>query len=124
MLKKHIFQQKSSCNIFKSMLDMDVMFFGGRKRSHGLTLKRLSDLQPTQRQPPLTFSQQLPNLPFLELFLPTAWARPKISQHMLTKILESVTHTLKSLNLKYYHHTTPRSVNFLFSKPLLANAPL
>ena len=34
--------------------------------------------------------------------------------HMLTKILESVTHTLKSLNLKYYHHTTPRSVNFYF----------
>ena len=90
------------------------MFFGGRKTPHGLTLKRLSDPQPTHRQKPLTFSQQLPNLPFLELFLPTAGARPKISQHnvMLTKILESVTHTLKSLNLKYHHHTTPRSVNF------------
>ena len=52
MLKKHIFQQKSSCDIFKSMLDMDLMFFGGRKTSHGLTLKRLSDPQPTQRQKP------------------------------------------------------------------------
>ena len=94
------------------MLDMDLMFFGDRKTSHGLTLKRLSDPQPTQRQNPLTFSQQLSNLPFLELFLPTVWARPKISQHMLTKILESVTHTLKSLNLNYHHHTKPRSVNF------------
>ena len=63
------------------MLGMDLMFFGGRKTPHGLTLKRLSDPQPTQRQNPLTFSQQLPNLPFLELFLPTAWARPKNSQH-------------------------------------------
>ena len=50
MLKKHIFQEKSSCDIFKSMLDMDLMFLGGRKTSHGLTLKRLPDLQPTQRQ--------------------------------------------------------------------------
>ena len=81
---------------------------------------------PPTANPPLTFSQQLPNLPFLELFWPTAWARPKISQHnvMLTKIWESVTHTSKSLNLKYYHHTTPRSVNFLFSKLLLSNVPL
>ena len=31
---------------------------------------------------PLTFSQQLPFLAFFELFLPTAWARPKISQHL------------------------------------------
>ena len=38
--------------------------------------------------------------------------------HVLTKTLENVTHTLKSLNLKYYHHTTPGSVNFLFSTPL------
>ena len=79
MLKKHIFQQKSSCDIFKSMLDMDLMFFGGQNTSHGLTLKLLPD--------PLTFSQQLPFLAFFELFLPTAWARPKISQHLLTKIL-------------------------------------
>eukprot|EP00493_Phyllostaurus_siculus_P014986 UN15217 len=44
--------------------------------------------------------------------------------HVLTKILESVTHTLKSLNLKYddyyYYRTTPRSVNFIFSKALLS----
>ena len=71
-----------------------------------------------------TFSQQVHILSFLKLFLPTAWPRRKISQQLLTEILESVTHTLKSLNLKYYHHTTPRSVNFLFSKPLLANVPL
>ena len=109
--KKNIFQQKASCNIFKSISDMDLIFGEDRKTSRGLTLKRLSN-------------PQLLNLPFLELFLPTAWARPKISQHMLTKILESVTHTLKSLNLKSYHHTTPRGVNFLFSKPLLPNAPL
>ena len=41
----------------------------------------------------------------------------KISQHLLTKILESVTYVLKSLYLKYYHHTTPRSVNFYFQSP-------
>ena len=64
-----------------------------------------------------TFSQQVHILSFLKLFLPTAWPRRKISQHVLTKMLESVTRTLKSLNLKYYHRTTPTSVNFLFSKP-------
>ena len=69
---------------------------------------------PLNGQNPLTFSQQLPFLAFFELFLPTAWARPKISQHLLTKILESVIHNWKSLNLKYYHHTTPRSVDFVF----------
>ena len=37
--------------------------------------------------------------------------------HLLTKILESVTYVLKSLYLKYYHHTTPRSVNFYFQSP-------
>ena len=47
MLKKHIFQQKSSCDIFKSMLDMDLMFFEGQNTSHGLTLKQLPDLQPS-----------------------------------------------------------------------------
>ena len=51
-LKKQIFEQKSSCDIFKSMLDMNVRFFGGRKTSHGLTLKRLPDPQPTQRRKP------------------------------------------------------------------------
>ena len=52
MLKKHIFQQKSSCDIFKSMLDMDLMFFGGQNTSHGLTLKLLPDPQATQRPKP------------------------------------------------------------------------
>ena len=79
---------------------------------------------PAARRPPLTFSQQLSILSFLELFLPTAWATTKISQHLLTKILESTAHTLKSLNLKYHYHTTSGSVNFLFSKPLLPNVPL
>jgi hypothetical protein len=64
MLKKHIFQQKSSCDIFKSMLDMDLMFFGGRNTSHWHTLKLLPYLQPSQRRKPLTFSQQLPFLAF------------------------------------------------------------
>ena len=81
MLKKLIFQQKSSCDIFKSMLDMNLMFLGGRKTSHGLTMKRLPDPPAAQRPPP-TFSQQLSILLFLELFLPTAWARTKISQHL------------------------------------------
>ena len=124
MLKNHIFQQKSFCDIFKSMSNMDLMFLGGQNTSHGLTLKLLLDPNPLNGQNPLTFSQQLPFLAFFELFLPTAWARTKISQHLLTKILESATHTLKSLNLKYYHHTTLRSVHFLFSKPLLPNVPL
>ena len=110
--KKHIFQQKPSRNIFKNMSDMDLIFFGDRKTSHGLTLKRLPNPQSTKWWVPSTCSQQVHILPFLELFSPTCWARPKISQHMLTKILENVTHTLKSLNLKYHHHTTPRSVNF------------
>ena len=52
MLKKQNFEQKSSCDIFKSMLDMNVRFFGARKTSHGLTLKRLSDPQPSQRRKP------------------------------------------------------------------------
>ena len=52
MLKEQIFEQKSLCDIFKSMLDMNVRFFGARKTSHGLTLKRLSDPQPTQRRKP------------------------------------------------------------------------
>ena len=52
MLKKHIFQQKSSCDIFKSMLDMDLMCFGGRNTSHRLTLKLLPDPQPSQRPTP------------------------------------------------------------------------
>ena len=43
---------------------------------------------------------------------------------MLTKFLESATHTYMYLSLKYYHHTTTRSVNFLFSKSLLPNCPL
>ena len=93
MLKKQIFEQKSSCDTFKSMLDMNVRFFVGRKTSHGLTLKRLPDPQPLQRRKPHTFSQQLPILDFFELFLPTAWAMQEISQHMLTKFLESATHT-------------------------------
>ena len=79
--KKHIFQQKPSRNISKSISDMDLIFGGDRKTSRGLTLKRLSNPQPTKWSVPSTFSQRLPNLPFLELFLPTAWARPKISQH-------------------------------------------
>ena len=50
MLKKAHIQQKLSCNILKNMLDMDVMFFGGRNTFHGLTLKRLPNPQPTERQ--------------------------------------------------------------------------
>ena len=100
------------------------MFLEGRKTSYGLTLKRLADPKPIQRQLSFTLSQQFHILPFLELFLPTTWTKSKISQHVLTKILDSVTHTLKSLNLKYYHHATPRSVNFLFSKSLSPKAPL
>ena len=60
---------------------------------------------------------------FLCIFLATVWARSTIRQHLLTKISESGTHTLKSLNLKYYHHTTPRSVNFRFSKVLVTKSP-
>ena len=32
--QKQIFEQKSSCNIFKSMLDMNVRFFGGLVERH------------------------------------------------------------------------------------------
>ena len=96
MLKKHnIFSKSHSFDIFKSVLDMDLMLFGDRNTSHGLTLELLPYPQPSQRQPPLTYSQQLSFLAFLELFLPTAWTRPKISQHLLTKMLKSLTHTLK-----------------------------
>ena len=76
ILKKHIFQQKSFCDILKSMLDKDLMFLGGRNTSDQLTLKRLPDLKY-----PLTFTQQLPIWAFLELILPTAWTKSKISQH-------------------------------------------
>ena len=56
--------------------------------------------------------------------MPAKWTFWNNRLHLLTKILESVTYILKSLYLKYYHHTTPRSVNFLFSKSLLAKVPL
>ena len=52
MLKKHIFQQKSLCDIFKSILNMDRMFFEDQNTSHGLTLKLLAGPQPTQRPKP------------------------------------------------------------------------
>ena len=71
MLKKQIFEQKSSCDIFKSMLDRNVRFFGGRNTSNGLTLKRLPDPQPTQRRKP----------PHLQS-TPLASARQEISQHV------------------------------------------
>ena len=48
---------------------------------------------PTNDENPHTFSQQLPILVFFGLFLPKAWARQEISQQMLTKFLESATHT-------------------------------
>ena len=54
MLQKQNCEQKSSCDIFKSMLDRNVRFFGGRNTSNGLTLKRLPDPQPTQRRKPPT----------------------------------------------------------------------
>ena len=43
LLKNDIFDQKSYCNIFDNNLDMDLMFFGGRNTSLGLTLNRFSD---------------------------------------------------------------------------------
>ena len=93
MLKKQIFEQKSSCNIFKSMLDMNVRFFGGRKTSHGLTLKRLPDPQPTQQRPPSPFNNSCLFWRCFELFLPRISARQEISQHVLTKIWENATDT-------------------------------
>ena len=94
MLKKHIFQPKSLCDIFKSILNMDRMFFEDQNTSHGLTLKLLPGPQPTQRTNPPHLYSTIAFLAFFELFLPTGWARTKISQHLLTKILESLTHTL------------------------------
>ena len=58
-LKKAHIQQKLSSDILKNMLDMDVMFWGGRHTSHGLTLKRLLNRQPTERQKPPHFFSAL-----------------------------------------------------------------
>ena len=44
MLKKHIFWQKSCCDIFQTIVDMDQIFFGGRNISHRLTLNQFSDV--------------------------------------------------------------------------------
>ena len=69
---------------------------------------------PPSDENPLTFGHQWPFLAFLATFLPVSEARSTVSQHMLTKILESVTHTIKYSHLKYYHSVTSRSADFLF----------
>ena len=52
--------------------------------SQRITLKLLPTPQPSQWLAPPTFSQQMHILSFLKLFLPTAWPRRKISQHVTT----------------------------------------
>ena len=52
------------------------------------------------------------------------WAKPKISQHLFTKISENVTHTLYSPNLICYHNTRAGNFNFSFSKPFLSKTSL
>ena len=83
------------------MLNMDLMFFEGQNTSHRLTLKLLAAPNPLNGQNSHTFSQQLPFLAFFELpvFLPTAWASTKLSQHLLTKILEPKVQALIFLSL-------------------------
>ena len=118
MLKKHILQQKPSRNIFKSMLDMHLMLWGVFETHPIGSLWSYYQLPNPPNDWSPTFSQQVHILSFLKLLLPTAWPKRKISQQLLlTKILESVTHTLKSLNLKYYHRATPINLNFYFQSP-------
>jgi len=50
--KARHFQQSHSFDIFKSVLDMDLMLFGDRNTSHGLTLELLPYPQPSQRPTP------------------------------------------------------------------------
>ena len=64
MLKKHIFQQKSSCDIFKSMLDMDLMFLGAETHPMGTLWSYYQTSNLLNGENPLTFSQQLPFLAF------------------------------------------------------------
>ena len=71
MLKKQICEQKSSCDIFKSMSNMNVRVSGYQKTSHGLTLKRLPDPQPTQQRPPAPFNNSCLFWRCFELFLRT-----------------------------------------------------
>ena len=51
---------------------------------------------------------------FLNLFLPTAWAKPKISQHLLAKILESATYTLRGRQWVREHIIARENVIFVF----------
>ena len=93
--KARHFQQKSFIRYFQKCLGYGSNVIWGSKYIPW-THSGVITIPPTfSTANPLTYSQQLPFLAFLELFLPTAWTRPKISQHLLTKILESLTHTLK-----------------------------
>ena len=96
LLKICTFQQKSSCDILWNMLEMNLSFFGGQNTSQGLTLKLSPDIQTILQ---LGQGQKLVN---------ARWSN-----------FCRLTYTLQSLNLKYYHYMTHRSVNVPFSKSLL-----
>ena len=73
MLKKRILQQKSSRNIFKSMLDMHLMLWGIFETHPIRSLWSYYQLPNPANDCPPTLSQQMHVLSFLKLFLPNAW---------------------------------------------------
>ena len=59
MLKKQIFQQKPSCDIFKSVLDVDLMFFWGAKHipwAHSEAITKPSTISTAKPPSPLVNS--------------------------------------------------------------------
>ena len=70
----------------------------------------------TQKPPPI-----YPSRPFLavfRVFLTKMYQKKLFSQHLLTKILESVVWPIKCAHLKHHIHTTSTSLEILFFIPL------
>ena len=122
MLIKKIFEQKSSCDVFKSMLPVDnyeCRVFGASKDIPWADFETITD-DPTH-----TLSQKLPTLSFFSYSYLQLELDKKLFDIiiiMLTKCLESPTHTKRSLYLKYYYHTTTGSVDFYFQSTCYQSA--
>ena len=108
MLIKHILQQKSSRNIFKSMLDMHLMLWGLFETHPIGSLWSYYQLSNPPNDWSPTFSQQVHILSFLKLFLPTAWPRRKISQHVTTCVDQNFGERNSYLNCNGFHRVNQK----------------
>ena len=121
--EKQTFQSKSSCDILESVLHiMDLMFFGDRNTSHGLTLKLLADRQPSQQQNHPHLSQQLLfSLHFQIHFYPQLGLGPKLGNSCRPNFCRVLLTSFRWVS----NITITRDVLiFSFSKSALANVPL